>query len=708
MTTHRLSRAIALGVMLVLSMPSSALAAAPQAVDDAATVDEDALPTEINVLFNDSDGDLDTLTIEDATDPPHGTVVIADDGLSLTYQPAADYNGDDSFDYTMTDGSDDDAATVTVTVTAVDDQPDAEDDEFTILEDATIQTFDVFENDADIDGGPMTVTSVTDPPKATASLAPGGSGVRYVPTANANGEDEFDYTLNGGSTATVSVTITPVDDAPLAVIDGFTVPEDPLAPVPLDVRLNDTDIDNGPKSIVSVTSGSKGVVVIIGGGTSLTYLPNANATGVDAFTYTLNGGSVATVNISIPPSNDDPVAGPDSLSLPEGASAVPVPVLANDTDVDGDPLTISGHSNPAKGAVVVGGGGTTLTYRPFPGLFGPDSFTYTVSDGQGGTAVGAVSVTITSDNHAPSAVNDAKSVPQGAGPTPLTILANDQDLDGNTLTITAKTSGAHGTVVITGGGTGLSYNPVNRYHGIDTFTYTISDGLASDSATVLVTVVRDRTPPVVVAPVARFPGQTVGSSLMNARLTWGASDPGSGIKRYKVQVSVDGKAWKTITLPKATSRTIQSSLKSGHTYRFRARATDGEGNTSAYVRGPLLKPVRSSEASTRVTYVGAWAKTRTTKALGGATRHATSSAKRARFTFTGYDVGWIATRTTKSGKARIYIDGALVTTIDLDRASTTYRKLVFSRHFATLGPHTLEIQPVGDGRVDIDGFVVLR
>ena len=318
-------------------------------------------------------------------------------------------------------------------------------------------------------------------------------------------------------------------------------------------------------------------------------------------------------------------------------------------------------------------------------------------------------MTITSGNHAPSAVNDAKSVPQGAGPTPLTILANDQDLDGNTLTITAKTNGAHGTVVITGGGTGLTYNPVNslRRHRHVHVHHQRRPRLGlrrrswSPSS-------MTRTPPVVVAPLARVPGQTVGGSTTKARLTWGATDPGSGIKRYKVQVSVDGKAWKTITLPKATSRTIAPDSRPATRYRFRVRATDGEGNISAYVKGPLLKPVRSSEASTKVTYVGAWAKTKTTKALGGATRHATSSAKRARFTFTGYDVGWIATRTTKSGKAQIYIDGALVTTIDLDRAKTTYRKLVFARHFATLGPHVLEIQPVGDGRVDIDGFVVLR
>lgn len=677
---------------------------APVAVDDEADVAED-VTTPIDVLGNDTDIDGGPRQVSSRTNGAHGDVTITGGGTGVSYDPDLNYVGVDSFTYKLNGGS---QATVTVTVGAADDPPVARPDTFTILEDATIQSFDVLDNDTDIDFGPMSVASVTDPPKGTASLAPGGSAVRYIPTANANGDDEFDYTLNGGSTTTVTVHVTAVDDPPVAALDTFTVAEDPLSPAPLDVRTNDTDIDGGPKTIVSSTNGSKGTVAIVGGGTSLTYMPAANATGADTFTYTLNGGSVASVNITITPSNDLPVAGPDSLSIPAGAAAVPVSVLANDTDVDGDALTIASNTAPGKGAVQIGAGGTSLTYKPFPGLFGADSFTYTVTDGNGGTAVGTVSVIITSGNHAPSAVNDARSVPQGAGPTPLTILANDQDLDGNTLTITAKTNGDHGTVVITGGGTGLTYNPVNSYDGIDTFTYTISDGLASDSATVLVTVVHDDAPPVVVAPLARVSGQTVGAATTKTRLTWGATDPGSGIKRYKVQVSIDGKAWKTLRLPKTTSRTLAPALRTGHTYRFRVRATDGEGNTSAYVKGPLLTPVRSSEASVKVAYIGAWAKTKTTKALGGATRHATSSAKRARFTFTAYDVGWIATRTTKSGKARVYIDGALVMTIDLDRAKTTYRKLVFARHFAALGPHVLEIQPVGDGRVDIDGFVVLR
>jgi large repetitive protein len=683
----------------------------PTADPDSVTVKEDAAPTVISVFVGDIDIDGDVLTIQSATNPVHGTVVVAGNKLSLTYEPDLNYHGPDSFIYTLSDGhGGSDTATVTVTVTSVNDDPVPDADSISVVEDALPTTVAVLAGDTDVDLDVLVIQTTSDPTHGIVVVALDDLTLSYKPDLNYFGSDTFTYTVSDGqatAVGTVSVTVTPVDDPPVAAADSFTVAED--APVQtLLVLVNDTDIDAGPKSLASVGPATKGSTSVAPGNGAVRYTPAPDATGADSFSYTLNGGSVTTVSVTITPTNDAPVTAPDSLSIPAGASPVPVPVLVNDTDIDGDALRITGKTNGAKGAVAIGIGGTSITYQPFPGLFGSDSFTYTIGDGHGGTALGTVSVTITSGNHAPNAVNDARDVPQGAGATPLTILANDQDADGNSLTIIAKTDGAHGTVAITGGGTGLTYNPVNTYHGTDTFTYIISDGLASDMATVRVTVVRDTAAPIVLAPTERFPGHTVGTSTTKARLTWSATDLGSGISRYQLQVRVDGGPWKAIALPKATSRTIVRSLTTGHTYRFRVRAVDGEGNVSGYVQGPLLRPVRYSEASVRVTYTGVWAKTKSVKALGGAARHATSSAKRAKFTFTGYDVGWIATTTTKSGKARIYIDGVLVATIDLDRTKTAYRKLIFARHFPTLGPHTLEIQPVGDGRVDIDGFVTLR
>ena len=153
MTTYRLSRAIALALLAALLMPGGALAAAPEAHNDMKTVLKDASPTTINVLANDIDDDEDALTIVGATDPAHGAVVVADDGSSLSYRPDADFDGDDTFEYTVSDGTETDSAGVDVTVTAVDDPPVAVDEGITFQEDWDTLLLDVLDNDTDVDGG---------------------------------------------------------------------------------------------------------------------------------------------------------------------------------------------------------------------------------------------------------------------------------------------------------------------------------------------------------------------------------------------------------------------------------------------------------------------------------------------------------------------------------------------------------------------------
>ena len=414
------------------------------------------------------------------------------------------------------------------------------------------------------------------------------------------------------------------------------------------------------------------------------------------------------MTVRVDPINDAPLADDELLTVAEDSGVTDVDALDGDTDLDGDSLTIASATDPAHGTVEFSGDGSRLTYEPDADHHGPDTFEYVVSDGHGGSDVGTVSVTVTSVNDAPVATDDTVTVPINSDAAAVPVRSNDTDLDGDALTITGATDGAHGTVIVSSDGSGLTYAPATGYHGLDTFTYTIGDGLAADTATVHVTVDPDATPPVVAAPVARWIGQSVGTTTTTARIAWSATDADSGVKSYRLQVSVDGGGWKTIALPAATTTSIDRTLTTGHAYQFRVRATDGAGNTSSYTAGPSLTSVRYSEASGRITYRSAWKKTTSPKALGGAARHATASTKRATFEFTGYDVGWVATRTASSGKARIFIDGILIGTVDLDRGSTSYRKLVFARHFSTLATHTLEIRPVGDGRVDIDGFVVLR
>jgi hypothetical protein len=268
----------------------------------------------------------------------------------------------------------------------IDRAPTATADTVTVSEDAAATAVDVLANDVDPDGGEMRVVAFSQP--GAGLVATGGTGLTYRPAHNFCGADSFTYTLNGGSTATVSVTVTCVDDPPEAVADSATTTEDGGA-IAIPVLANDVDPDAGPESIVSKTDGAHGAVAITGAGAGLTYTPVANYCGTDSFTYTLNGGSTATVSVDVTCVDDPPVAVDDSANLIENDPATPLPVLNNDTDVDAGPRTIESTTQPAHGVVAITEGGSGLTYRPASEACSNseplDSFTYTLNGGSTAT-----------------------------------------------------------------------------------------------------------------------------------------------------------------------------------------------------------------------------------------------------------------------------------------------------------------------------------
>ncbi len=498
----------------------------PVAVADAATVSEDSGANAINVLANDTDIDGGPISISAVTQPANGTVVITGGGSGLAYQPAANYCNTppgttlDTFTYTLTPGGS--STTVTVSVTCVDDNPVAVADAATVAEDSGASAIDVLANDTDIDGGPISITAVTQPANGTVVITGGGTGVTYQPAANycntppGTALDTFTYTLTpGGSSTTVTVSVTCVDDNPVAVADAATVGEDSGANA-IDVLANDTDPDGGAISITSVTQPTNGIVVITGGGTGLTYQPNANycntppGTTLDTFTYTLApGGSSTTVTVGVTCVDDTPVAVADAATVSEDSGANAIDVLANDTDLDGGPISVSAVTQPANGTVVITGGGTGVTYQPAANYCNTppgttlDTFTYTLTPGGSSTTV-TVGVTCVDDN--PTAVADAAVVVEDSGANALDVLANDTDPDGGAISIASVTQPANGTVAITGGGTGLTYQPNANYCNTppgttpDSFTYTLTPGGSSTTVTVGVTCVDD--PPVAVADAA--------------------------------------------------------------------------------------------------------------------------------------------------------------------------------------------------------------
>jgi VCBS repeat-containing protein len=460
------------------------------AVGDSATLTEDAGATAISVLGNDTDIDGGPKTIASATQPGHGQVVVTGGGTGLTYQPSSNYCGSDGFAYTLNGGS---TATVSITVSCVDDAPVATNDSASVTEDSTATAINVLANDTDVDSGSKSIQSASQPAHGDAAITGGGTGLTYGPDAGYCGSDSFNYTLNGGSTATVSVTVTCVDDPPDAIDDSATVGEDAPSTA-ISVLGNDTDIDGGPKTITSRTQPANGNVVITGGGSGLTYQPDSNycnnppGTSPDTFTYALNGGSTATVSVKVTCVDDPPAAGGDSATITEDAGATGINVLANDTDIDGGPKAVASvNATGAHGAMVITGGGTGLNYQPNanycnnpPGT-SPDTFTYTLNGG----STASVSVTVNCVDDPPLAQNDTVTVSGNSTAHAIDVLANDADVDGGPTSIGSVTQPSHGEVVITGGGTGLTYQPTAGYCGGDSFNYTLNGGA---SATVSLTV----------------------------------------------------------------------------------------------------------------------------------------------------------------------------------------------------------------------------
>jgi hypothetical protein len=470
----------------------------PVANDDSASTHEDA-PIRIPVTANDvdADGDLDADSVGVVQGPGHGRVVVV--GGSIRYVPDEDFNGGDRFVYRVCDGGGRcDRATVTVTVDPVADRPVAGDVDVSTPEDGSVAV-DVTGSVVDPDGDVVTVGIVRGPGHGRVVVV--GGSIRYVPDEDFNGGDRFVYRVcDGGGRcdrATVTVTVDPVADRPVAGDVDVSTPED--GSVAVDVTGSVVDPDGDVVSVGIVRGPGHGRVVVVDG--TATYVPEKDFNGRDRFVHRVCDASGrcdrATVRVTVTPVADRPVAGDADVSSPEdGSVAVDVigTVVDPDGDLDVDSLAIV--RGPGHGRAVVVGG--SIRYVPDEDFNGGDRFVYRICDASGRCDRATVTVTVTPVADRPVAGDVDVSTPED-GSLAVDVIGNvvdpDGDLDVDSLAIVRGPG--HGRVVVVGGL--IRYVPDENFNGGDRFVYRICDASGRcDRARVTVTVTR-----VADVPVAR-------------------------------------------------------------------------------------------------------------------------------------------------------------------------------------------------------------
>jgi large repetitive protein len=380
------------------------------ASNDSFNFNEDSSDNTLDVLANDTivSGTGTTLTISAVGTPNSGgTVTRAPDNRSLRYTPVANFNGGETFTYTVRDNSGAEAiATVTVQVQPVNDPPVAVADTYTFVEGSNDNFLDVLLNDNDgvDDSESLSISNVGSPSQGgTARINGGSNAILYTPRAGFTGTETVNYTLrdNNGGTATTTVTITvnPRVPPPTAVNDSFVVIEDAVA-ADFDVLANDTPSQTGEILTVSGGTGNQGGVVASStNGTRLRYTPRANFSGTELVTYTLRGSrggqTTGTVTFTVTGVNDAPDAVNDSFNVLSQPNQL-VNVLGNDINVDtGEAFTITALTQPASGQGMVSISNNQISYSaPSTSFEGTVSFTYTIGDGSNLSDTATVTLTV--------------------------------------------------------------------------------------------------------------------------------------------------------------------------------------------------------------------------------------------------------------------------------------------------------------------------
>ncbi|ENP0873405.1 tandem-95 repeat protein [Vibrio parahaemolyticus] len=473
-------------------------------VADKATVVEDT-PTIIKVLGNDTfEGDDKVVSLDTNNGPANGTVSVNPDG-SVTYTPNDNYHGADSFTYIVTSGGVSESTTVNVDVTPVNDAPMAKDDIATTQEDTAV-TIDVMPNDTDVDGDTLSIQSASVPSdQGTVEIVDGK--LVFTPAENFNGDTEITYTVTDGQLtdeAKVTVTVNPVNDAPIIKVDAVeSITEDAVSTDTVVATLEVADTDTPEDQLtVSLENNSNGYFVLVGNEVKLTQA------GVDAVNNDELNLKDLTISASVSDGVNPTVSDSDSLVVNRANDAPTVEnaiadqelsedfatytIDLNDAFKDSDSalnFSVSGNSN-----VLVSIENGIATISPTADWNGSETLTFTATDPSGESVSQTVNFTVAS---VADIVADKATVVEDT-PTIINVLSNDTfESTDKVVSLDADNGPKNGTVIVNNDGT-VTYTPDDNYVGKDTFTYVVTSGGVSESTTVSVDVT-----PVNDAPVAK-------------------------------------------------------------------------------------------------------------------------------------------------------------------------------------------------------------
>ena len=607
---------------------------APVAVADQVNVIQGQSAVDINVLINDQDIDGDVLSLTVVGASAGGTVIVNED-QTLSYTPQPSFLGKEVITYTINDGQGG-AATVqlSVSVLSAETGPVALNDVATIEEDTLLLNLDVLANDAVPVGETLSLISATSEAGATITINEDGT-LNYKGPTDFYGSDVVMYSIQDSqgrvSQANIVVTITPVNDDPIASDDVDAVVENGLIELEEDKNLlsDDFDVDGDTLAVSAVRAGAlseSGVLGTVGESLvgvygsltlnadgSYSYAANADAVNAlsaeevvqDVFTYTVSDGALsssAELRIAVTGVNDAPIAASNVEAVAENAVIADKNLLVDDSDIDGDALSVSALRAGALSATGIAGAvgsalsGTygTLTLNAdgsyvytanradslSSGEIVEDVFSYTVSDG-GLSSSAELRISVTGVNDAPSAVSNIETVAENGVIVDKSLLSNDADIDGDTLSVSAvragnlSETGTSGTIGETLAGTygtlTLAANGAYSYAANasavealaagtvaeDVFTYTVSDGSLTTSAELRVTVTGANDRPVAVSNTDAVVENGVISEFASTSLLSDDSD-------------VDGDAL------------VVSAVRSGSISQIGTSGTIGLGLTGAY------------------------------------------------------------------------------------------------------------------------------